>query len=147
MMSWTLQVQYFFSTAFLGIALGFFFHFYWLILRSVRPGKRLITLTDILFCFFLLLLLGGALLLINAGDLRFYVWLALLLGGWIYKKWIFRPLSPFLETISRGLLKGCGFFTRFIGRPLWGLAKRLNRLWKRLWIKGKTPEESSPEEP
>ncbi len=146
MISWTQQVQYFFNTLLLGVVLGLFFHFYWMLLQNVRPGKRLVTLTDVLFCLFLLFLIGGALLFINAGDLRLYVWLALIVGGWIYKRWLFKPLNPIVYSTSQILLKSCGFFMRFIYRPFGNFMHVLNRMWKKLWIKGKTSTESNPEE-
>ena len=149
MIGWTLQVQYFLRTVGLGLLLGLAFHFYWLLLRAARPSRRLITLTDALFSLFLLLLIGGALLLINAGEVRFYVWLALLLGGWLYRKWLFERLAPGLEKLCRGIVR-LGRRTARLGktilRPVRICTQNVKGLWINRWKRGKSPEKSSPEE-
>ena len=145
-MTWIQQVQYFCSTLLLGVILGLFFHFYWSLLRQVRPGKKLITLTDVLFCFFLFLFISGALLFINAGDLRLYVWLALVAGGCLYKQCLWKPLTPFFQSVSGGVLQIGRFFLHKIARPMCKMVQTLHRLWKKLWIKGKSSEKMPPEE-
>ncbi len=59
----------------------------------------MLTLTDVVFCLLLLLGVGGALFFINAGDLRLYVWVGLLLGGWSYRRFLSRIFSPGLRFL------------------------------------------------
>ncbi len=149
MIGWSLQVQVFLRTMVLGLVLGLVFHFYWLLLRTARPSRRLITLTDILFCLFLLLFIGGTLLLINAGEVRFYVWLALFSGGWLYKAWLFAGLTPVLGKICRGTVR-VGRWTLRLGqmilRSVRDCRQSVGKMWINRWKRGKTPPESPPEE-
>lgn len=85
----------------------------------------MLTLTDAVFCLLLLLGVGGALFFINAGDLRLYVWVGLLLGGWIYGRFLSRIFSPglrFLVTWTGKLaavLKKIGSLPLRLGKKLY----------------------------
>ena len=149
MIGWTLQVQYFLRTVGLGLLLGLVFHFYWLLLRAARPSRRMLTLTDGLFSLFLLFFIGGALLLINAGEVRFYVWLGLILGGWLYKQWLSTRLAPGLSRAARGITRSGKWAVR-LGQTFLNSVRsytqKASKLWINRWKRGKTPPESPPDE-
>ena len=115
------QAYSFFHTLLLGIVLGAFFHFYWLLLRIARMGRKLLTLTDALFCLVLLVWIGAGLFLINAGDLRLYVWIGLGFGGWVYRQCFSRFFAPGLNRLAAFAVRLAGFVKRsllFPGRML-----------------------------
>jgi spore cortex biosynthesis protein YabQ len=78
------QVYGFAATIAAGLSLGLFFDLYRLWRRATRPKKAVTALSDILFWIIVTPLTYVYLLMGNWGELRFYVFLGLLLGLFLY---------------------------------------------------------------
>lgn len=91
------------GTGFLG---GFLYDFYRAFCRVRRFKKASVFIGDLCFWLFLTILAGGLLILINQGEVRFYVFLGLSLGAVFYFKFCSRVgyiwMYKFLRLISRG---------------------------------------------
>jgi spore cortex biosynthesis protein YabQ len=101
------------GTGFLG---GFLYDFYRAFCRVMRFKRVSIFVGDLCFWLFLTIVAGGLLILINQGEMRFYVLLGLILGAMFYFKFCSRVsytlIYKFLQLISRGP----GVFIRAIKR-------------------------------
>lgn len=78
------QVQAFMLTLLLGVAAGLVFHFYQLTIKNIRMGKYLLYLFDLLIWMMMIGIVFLSMLLINQGEMRIYVLIALIIGALIY---------------------------------------------------------------
>lgn len=102
-----------------GAGLGFLFDL-WRAYRAVlSPGWIVTSLGDLVFWALAAFLVAGALLLINYGQVRMYIFLSLGLGFFIYQV----LLSPFLRRPLRQLVRlsyrWVGNVLRVLALPLW----------------------------
>lgn len=125
------QLQAFALTLALGMALGLIFHAYQLLLTQLGLRQGLLYACDLLLWALLLWLIFGALVVINQGELRSYVLLALALGVFIYFKRLSRrcrrPLRLFTGALVR-FLRGLARGARYLWRKLRGGLRRLRGL-------------------
>lgn len=77
------------------------FHYYQLTIRSLRVGKYPLYMMDIILWIIMIIIIAAALLVINQGEMRVYVFIALLLGGLVYFKAAARRLHQPLYCMGR----------------------------------------------
>jgi spore cortex biosynthesis protein YabQ len=119
------QLQAFFLTFILGIAAGLIFHYYQSTIRNWRLGKYLLYLMDFIWCIILIIIMAAALLLINQGEIRVYVFIALISGGVTYYKCLARKLQSSVQFLGRS--------TAYLFKKLGALITRPLR-WLITWI-------------
>ena len=95
------QIEAFFLTSILGIATGMIFHYYQLSVRYSRVGKYFLYILDFFLWIFMILVVFIAMLIINQGEMRIYVLIALLTGIIIYYRGLSGRIEPLLNKISR----------------------------------------------
>ncbi|MDO4540935.1 MAG: spore cortex biosynthesis protein YabQ [Syntrophomonadaceae bacterium] len=126
------QLQAFAMTLLLGVLLGFIFHGYQLLISQLGLRQGLLYVCDLILWALLLWLIFGALLFINEGELRSYVFLALIVGVLLYFKYLSpscrRPLR-WLTGIMVRLLRG---LARLVLRLLALLRRATHFLYRRL---------------
>lgn len=110
------QLKSFGLTLILGILAGGIFHYYQLTIRKARVGRYILYIIDLILWIFMLLLVFGSMLLINQGEMRLYVQIALLAGIIVYYYYfsasfyeaqsrMAQSTVTFLKTVARGLRK------------------------------------------
>jgi spore cortex biosynthesis protein YabQ len=95
------QIQAFMLTFILGILAGLIFHYYQSTLRNIRIGRYLLYLLDLIMWIIMLIIIGIALLVINQGEIRAYVFIALISGGLVYYKLLARHLQQPINVLGR----------------------------------------------
>jgi spore cortex biosynthesis protein YabQ len=78
------QVTVFALTIGIGLLAGLIYDLYRVLRLSLRLKRTGVFLGDLLFCFFLTAFVFGLLILINYGEVRFYVILGMALGALTY---------------------------------------------------------------
>jgi spore cortex biosynthesis protein YabQ len=111
------QIQAFLLTFFLGIVAGLIFHYYQLTIRSLRIGKYILYLMDFILWIIMIIIIAAALLVINQGEMRVYVFIALIAGGAVY----YKCLSQYLHQPVYILGKSTAYFLKkqvsYIAKP------------------------------
>lgn len=101
-----MQIKAFGLTLGLGVITGAIFQYYQLTVRSARPGKYSLYLLDFILWIFLIMVVFVAMLLINQGEMRIYVLLALVAGVFVYYRYLWhrlmQPLSHAGQTTAAG---------------------------------------------
>lgn len=95
------QIQAFLLTLILGIIASLIFHYYQQIVRSMRVRRNALYVTDIFLWMIMIVLIAAALLIINQVEIRVYVFIALLTGGFIYYKWLAQSMQQPLFIMGR----------------------------------------------
>ena len=95
------QIQAFFLTLILGVVAGFIFHYYQVTIRNLPIGRYLLYLMDFILCIIMIFIMATALLLINQGEIRVYVFIALIAGGGAYYKYVSRKFLPPVQFLGR----------------------------------------------
>ena len=95
------QIEAFMLTFMLGMMAGLIFHYYQSVIRSLRIGKYSLYLMDFILWILMIIFIAAALLLINQGEIRVYVFLALLVGGGAYYKCLAGPLGPTVKFLGQ----------------------------------------------
>lgn|GEM_PF-306672 len=95
------QIQAFLLTLILGVIVSFIFHYYQQTIRSMRVGRNILYVTDIILWMIIIVLIAAALLIINQVEIRVYVFIALLAGGFIYYKWLAQYMRQPLFILGR----------------------------------------------
>lgn len=127
------QIQAFLLTAILGTVASLIFHYYQLTVRSMRVGKKILYVMDVILWMIIIILTAAALLVINQGEIRVYVFIALIVGGFVYYKG--------LASYMRQPLWALGRATAFMLRAIYSTARKplvLAVNWLRLRIHRKT---------
>ena len=109
------QLQTFFLTGLTGIAAGFIFHYYQLTIRKARIGKYFLYIMDLIWWVFILLIIFAAMLLINQGEIRFYIILTLLAGVIVYFHFFSARLAKIVEQGAQGTIFIIAYFSRIAG--------------------------------
>ncbi len=121
------QIKAFGLTLILGILTGGIFQYYQLTVKSARPGKYSLYLLDFILWLFLILVVFMAMLLINQGEMRIYVLLALIIGAFIYYRYLWQrflqPLSHAAQSTTAGFENG----VRLLRKPIMALKKYRER--------------------
>lgn len=95
------QIQAFLLTSVLGIMAGLIFHYYQLTIRSMRVGRYPLYALDVIMWIIMMIIIAAALLIINQGEMRVYVFIALVAGGLVYYKWLSRHVQQPLNILGR----------------------------------------------
>lgn len=78
------QEQIFIFFFIIGIIIGFIFDFFRVIRKSFKTTDFITLIEDIIFLFISSILIIGGIIKINGGEVRFYLFLGIFLGGLIY---------------------------------------------------------------
>lgn len=114
------QLQTFILTGLTGIAAGFIFHYYQLTIKKARIGRYFLYIMDLIWWIFILLMVFAAMLLINQGEIRFYIILTLLAGVIVYFHYFSSRLARLVEQGARGTIFIIASFSRIAGiLPHW----------------------------
>ncbi|MEA4924805.1 MAG: spore cortex biosynthesis protein YabQ [Syntrophomonadaceae bacterium] len=95
------QIQAFLLTSILGIIASLIFHYYQQTIRSMRVGRNSLYVMDIILWMIMIIVIAAALLIINQGEIRVYVFIALFVGGLVYYKWLAQYMRPPLVIMGR----------------------------------------------
>lgn len=125
------QIQAFVLTLLLGIIAGLFFHFYQLTIKNTRIGKYTLYICDFVMWIIMLGVVFISMLVINQGEMRVYVLIALVAGAFIYYHILSdrfsSPLSRLVKAI-RWLIKT---LIIAIGRPISKLKIIIKNVFKK----------------
>lgn len=95
------QIIGFLATVALGWAMGAIFDFYYVLLRLFRPRKMFIHIGDLIIWLFMIAFAFGTMVYVNWGEVRFYVFLGIILGTLIY----YLLFSKYIKIIYEHLIK------------------------------------------
>lgn len=100
------QICAFLLTLLTGTLVGVIIHFYQLIVRKSRLRKYFLFVVDFTLWILLMALIFFGLVLINLGELRVYIFIALIVGVLLYHRYAARYLHYPLAAAAR-LLVAC----------------------------------------
>ena len=111
------QIQAFLLTFFLGAIAGLIFHYYQSTIRSLRIGRYLLYLMDFILWIIMIVIIGAALLVINQGEMRVYVFIALICGGGIYYKCLAQRLHQPVYILGKSTAQVMKFIASCLVKP------------------------------
>jgi spore cortex biosynthesis protein YabQ len=124
------QISYFIGIFAVAAGVSFLFHAYLACLRQTRLARPTVFALDILFWVGILALVAVCLFRINAGELRSYVWLALLSGvGWYYYR-LYDRVKGWVDHMAHRLVACTRKNFRILVIPLHKICA-LRSLWRR----------------
>lgn len=95
------QLSTFILTVVIGLLAGFSYDFYRVVRRLTRPRKVGTFLGDLLFWLLLMVFVFGLLLIINHGEVRFYILLGMALGAAIHFSFFSQPAYRLIYRLIR----------------------------------------------
>ncbi|CVK18796.1 spore cortex biosynthesis protein YabQ [Sporomusa sphaeroides] len=101
------QIRTFLLIVTTGIVLGILFDTYRVLRRRFRPPWLVTSLTDLLYCLLASAIAFTALLAGNWGELRFYVYIALLVGIIAYYRLVSQYVMKFIMALLLLITKLC----------------------------------------
>ncbi len=101
------QIRTFLFIVITGIVLGILFDTYRVLRRRFRPPWLVTSLTDLLYCLLASAIAFTALLASNWGELRFYVYIALLVGIIAYYRLVSQYVMKFIMALLLLITKLC----------------------------------------
>lgn len=101
------QIRTFLLIVTTGVVLGILFDTYRVLRRRFRPPWLVTSLTDLLYCLLASAIAFTALLAGNWGELRFYVYIALLVGIIAYYRLVSRYVMKLITALLLLLAKLC----------------------------------------
>ncbi|WP_373325744.1 spore cortex biosynthesis protein YabQ [Sporomusa paucivorans] len=101
------QIRTFVLIVTTGIVLGILFDTYRVLRRRFRPPWLVTSLTDLLYCLLASAIAFTALLASNWGELRFYVYIALLVGIIAYYRLVSQYVMKFIMALLLLITKLC----------------------------------------
>lgn len=111
----------------LGIASGLIFHFYQLFIRATKLKRILLYIVDFSLWIIMIIIIFSGVILINQGEVRVYVFIALLGGMFFY----FKKMAKFVEnTLKKIVNKILNIISIFI-TSIKNILLRLSMLFKR----------------
>lgn len=113
-----MQIKAFGLTLVLGIITGGIFQYYQLTVRSARPGKYSLYLLDFILWIFLIMVVFISMLLINQGEMRIYVFLALIAGVFIYYRYLWQRLLQPLSQAGQNTAAGLDAMFNMLNKPI-----------------------------
>lgn len=132
-MPWLLeQLKPFVLTLLVGLIAGLVFQFYQCSTALSGCGRWLLYLLDFLVWLIILLLVLALLLLINQGEIRVYILLALFTGIFIYFRTIAPAIRPYMCRIARTngrLIRAAGYQVAVPLRWMWKKVLLLHEKW------------------
>jgi len=111
------QIQAFLLTFFLGAIAGLIFHYYQSTIRSLRIGRYLLYLMDFILWIIMIVIIGAALLVINQGEMRVYVFIALISGGGLYYKCLSQRLHQPVYILGKSTAYVMKLISACIAKP------------------------------
>lgn len=129
------QIQAFLLTFILGIIVGLIFHYYQLTIRSMGVGKYPLYLMDLILWIIMIIFIASALLLINQGEMRVYVFIALLIGGLVYYKCLARHLQQPIYVLGRATAFMVKAICANLTRPV---------IWAITWLRARHSQRQTP---
>jgi len=111
------QIKAFFLTLVVGMMVGTLLHLYQASLRAAHPKRCCLYLMDFFIWMILILLVFSALLIINRGEMRVYVFIALILGIVLYYYRLSAGLDQPLNRLAQTLVMVNRTMMRFITWP------------------------------
>jgi len=96
----TNQLQAFGLTLILGLISGVIFHYYQLFIRQARVGRYSLYLMDLFLWLLIIIMVFGAMIWINQGEIRFYILIALLSGILLYFHTLSARFHPRLSNLA-----------------------------------------------
>jgi spore cortex biosynthesis protein YabQ len=112
------QIQAFVLTLLLGVIAGLVFHFYQITIKSTRIDKYALYICDFLMWLIMFGVVFASMLLINQGEMRVYVLIALFIGAFIYFRMLASRLSTPLSRMAKVTLWLIGTIVTAIIRPI-----------------------------
>lgn len=113
-----LQLYYFLSTVVTGLLVGIMFDIYRITRGLNSPNKIITAISDILFWVFAAVTTFVFFLYTNNGDVRYYTFVGLIIGMFIYFKLISRNFINFLRSLVYFVLKFFRLIIIFIVYPI-----------------------------
>jgi spore cortex biosynthesis protein YabQ len=95
------QIEAFLLTFLLGMIAGLIFHYYQSTIHSLRIGRYVLYLMDFILWIIMIVVIAVALFLINQGEIRVYVFIALVAGGIVYYKSLARYMQRPILCMGR----------------------------------------------
>ncbi len=112
------QIEAFLLTFLLGMLAGLIFHYYQSTIHNLRMSRYVLYLMDLILWIIMIIVIAVALFVINQGEIRIYVFIALVVGGVVY----YKRVAPRLQKPIQHL----GKLTAFMFQAVWaGLTKPL----------------------
>jgi len=112
------QIEAFLLTFLLGMIAGLIFHYYQSTIHNLRMSRYVLYLMDFILWIIMIIVIAAALFLINLGEIRVYVFIALVAGGAVYYKCLARYMQRPILFLGRA--------TAFMFQAIFsGLAKPL----------------------
>jgi spore cortex biosynthesis protein YabQ len=130
------QMYYFLSTIVAGLFVGIMFDTYRILRGFNTPNKFITAISDLLFWIFAALVVFIFFLYTNNGDLRYYTFVGLFLGLFIYFKTISKPFGNILKWIIYIIIKAFRMLIVLLLYPLRMLRYLMNYLFYGLRIAG-----------
>lgn len=128
-----------------GICLGVILDFYQVLKARFRLKGWIVSLIDLLYWFVSTGLVFSLLMWSNWGDLRFYVFFAILFGVFLYYRWLHRLvkklLQQFIQLLESAIYRLYQLWLLLVWGPIiwsWGiLLKLLTLIWKAICFVGR----------
>lgn len=136
------QIQSFLLTTILGVVAGMVFQFYQLLVRQARLGRYSLYLVDFILWLLMILVIFLAMLMINQGEMRIYVLVALLTGIIIYYHYLGARLEAPISRIARFTISAFSFLGGGVKRPFVALRGGLRQMANR-WKRPPNPDDPS----
>ncbi|MEQ8176459.1 MAG: spore cortex biosynthesis protein YabQ [Syntrophomonadaceae bacterium] len=134
------QICAFLLTLLIGILLGIIIHFYQLTVRKSRLRKILLIMMDFSLWILLIALIFFGLVLINLGELRVYVFVALIIGVLIYYRYGARHLHRPLAALARVVVICFSWLKHQLAKPFIKMGKALHNYYTRKAEEAEPPD-------
>lgn len=142
-MPWLLtQLEPFFYTLLVGLIAGMVFQFYQYSMALSSIGKWILYLLDFFVWVLILLLVFTLLLIINQGEIRVYIILALFTGIFIYFQNIAPKTQPVMRKAARFNVNLIAAITNKVSMP-WRWGKKRALAWIEAITKSSPPEDGA----
>lgn len=157
-MEFSTQIKTFLLIAATGIFLGVLFDTYRVIRKCYRPSNLITSLADLIYCLIASAIAFAALLAGNWGELRFYVFIALIIGLVAYyrlaSKRVINMIMALLKLIAKGwrmvkltfvftIIKPAKFIARTVIWPFRFVGRKC-AIWYKRWLPPPPPPEETP---
>lgn len=134
------QICAFLLTLLTGILLGIIIHFYQLTVRKSRLRKFFLIIMDFTLWILLIALIFFGLVLINLGELRVYVFVALITGVLIYYRYGARHLHRPLAVLARAVVACFSWLKHQLAKPFIYLEKAVKNYYARKAEEAEPPD-------
>ncbi|HWP98161.1 MAG TPA: spore cortex biosynthesis protein YabQ [Syntrophomonadaceae bacterium] len=122
------QIQSFSMTLMVGIIVGTIIHYYQLTIRKSRLHKYFLYCIDFILWILLIGIIFICLLLINMGEMRAYVLIALFMGILLYYRFLARYMHRPLDWAAQATIAFISLGKRVLAQPFVWLAIRIRSL-------------------